>query len=125
MEQVSKTEDMTSMTACMNKLQSDGYTNNFKVDERELVSLDTERKFKPEQVHINNFYRFEGPSDPDENSILYAIETDSGERGMLTDAYGAYADPNVSKFIKEVEDIAKKPVSGNTPVEEAPVDEKN
>jgi len=116
MEQISKTEDMKTMTSCMNKLQSDGYTVNFKIeDEHELISLDSEKTYRPEQVHINNFYRFEGASDPDENSILYAIETNDGEKGMLTDAYGAYADLNVAKFIQEVENIGKKPVTGNAP----------
>ena len=122
MEQNSQTSDMKTLTSCINKLESDGYTGNFKVEENRLVSLDSEKKFKPQQVHINNFYRFEGASDPDENSILYAIETDNGEKGTLTDAYGTYADPNVAKFIKEVEDIAKKPVSGNAPDEEETID---
>lgn len=123
MEQISKTSDMSTLTSCMNKLQGDGFTVNFKVEEKILKSLDSEKRYKPSQVHIVNFYRFEGPSDPDENAILYAIETDTGEKGMITDAYGAYADPHVSKFMKEVEDIEKKPVSGHTPVEVIPRDQ--
>lgn len=113
MQQNSQTSDMKTLSSCIHKLETDGYTGNFKIEENKLISLDSEKKFKPEQVHINNFYRFEGASDPDENSILYAIETDNGEKGTLTDAYGTYADPNVGKFIKQVEDIAKKPVTGN------------
>jgi hypothetical protein len=64
--------------------------------------------YKPEEVKIKNFYRFEGESDPADNTILYAIETTSGERGTLTDAYGPYSDSHVAKFIQDVEDIEKR-----------------
>lgn len=36
-------------------------------------------------------YRFEGNTNPDDNAILYAIETARGEKGLLLDAYGVYA----------------------------------
>ena len=37
--------------------------------------------------------------------ILYAIETRSGLRGTLTDAFGVYSDPTVAVFIEEVKDL--------------------
>ena len=49
-----------------------------------------------------NTHRFEGVSDPDDMSILYAIETRSGVRGTLADAFGAYADPRVGAFLRDV-----------------------
>ena len=47
-------------------------------------------------------------------SILYAIETCDNRKGTLTDAYGPYADPHVTKFFKHVEDISKKTVKDDT-----------
>jgi len=109
MQQNSSTEDMKTMSECSNKLVVDGYTENFKIDERgKLFSPTKNKTYPPEKVHIVNFFRFEGASDPDENAILYVITTDDGLKGMLTDAYGTYADPQVSKFIQQVEDITKK-----------------
>jgi hypothetical protein len=35
-------------------------------------------------------------------SILYALETRSGIRGTLADAFGAYADPSVAAFMEDV-----------------------
>ena len=35
-------------------------------------------------------------------SIVYAIETRSGIRGTLVDAFGVYADPRIGAFVKEV-----------------------
>jgi hypothetical protein len=108
MEQISKTEDMKSMVTCTNKLVQDGFTENFKVSEQGLMALEKERVYKPEEVSIVNFYRFEGYSDPGDNTILYAIITNDGVKGTLTDGYGAYGDAQVENFIKQVEEIHKK-----------------
>lgn len=101
--------NMTTMTGAMNKLQSDGYTENFIATEKGLEAPSSEKLYIPSEVKINNFYRFEGESDPADNAIVYAIETNDGIKGMLVDSYGgAYANQQVSKFITEVEEITKK-----------------
>jgi hypothetical protein len=102
------TEDMKTMTSCVNKLVLDGYTENFQVTEKGLFSIEQNKYYKPEEISIKNFFRFEGASDPADNSILYAIETTDGVKGTLTDAYGPYADLQTNKFIKQVEDMVKK-----------------
>jgi len=111
MEQISTSEEMKTLASCLNKLTLDGYTENFKASEMGLLSLGKERMYTPAEVEIVNFYRFEGESDPADSSILYAIKTSDGVKGTLTDSYGPYADPNVTKFINEVESISKKPVN--------------
>lgn len=110
MEQISTTEDMKTMSQCLNKLFKDGYTVDFKVDDKGIFADEKSKTYKPEKVHIVNFFRFEGASDPSDNAIVYAIETDDGVKGTLTDSYGYQADARVSKFIQQVEDITKKPV---------------
>jgi len=103
-------DEMKTLASCLNKIVKDGYTENFQVtdDGSHLRSLETDKLYRPDEVHIINFFRFEGASDPSDSAILYVVETNDGARGSLTDAYGMYADPNVDKFIKEVEDISKK-----------------
>lgn len=99
---------LKSMADLIDKVVKDGYTHNFRAVDEGLICNETEELFKPEQVKIDNFFRFEGMSDPEDNSILYVIETDNGIKGTLVDAYGAYSDPEVNEFIKAVECIAKK-----------------
>jgi hypothetical protein len=111
MQTNAQTEDMRTLASCVNKLVLDGYTGNFQVTEKGLLSIENEKYYKPDQVHIVNFFRFEGASDPADNAILYAITLSDGTKGTLTDAYGPYADQHVDKFVKQVEDIAKKPVN--------------
>ncbi len=113
MQKDSTTEEMKTLASCLNKLVLSGYTEDFKAGERGLLSLQSERIYEPTEVHVVDFFRFEGASDPADNTILYAIETSDGLKGTLVDAYGSYADPNVTSFMKQVEDINKKPVVKN------------
>jgi hypothetical protein len=101
--------NMTTMVGCMNKLQADGYTENFVAKEKGLEAPTTKKVYTPSEVKINNFYRFEGESDPADNAIVYAVETNDGVKGMLVDSYGGpYANRKISQFITEVEEITKK-----------------
>ena len=103
-----KSTRMNTLTDCVNKVVKDGYTDSFKVTKQGLQSAAKDRYYTPEQVRVINFYRFEGESDPADNSILYVIETHDGLKGSLIDAYGPYADANVNKFMAEVEEVNKK-----------------
>ena len=98
---------MKSMAICLSRMLDEGYTEDFKVTDAGLQAIKHERVFRPEEVNIVNFFRFEGESDPDDNAILYVIETNDGTRGTLIDAYGVYSDPKITRFLKEVDSIQK------------------
>lgn len=104
----SEHDSMKTLASCINLLYKAGYVTQFKALNVGIQSLDTQIVFLPEDVKINNFYRFEGESDPSDNSILYAVETSSGEKGTLVDGYGIYFNAKVSEFVKEVEEIKKR-----------------
>src|ERR687893_330749 len=99
---------MKSLATCLNRMVTEGYTEDFKVTDKGLESLTHHQNYKPEEIQVVNFYRFEGESDPDDNAILYVIETSDGTKGTLVDAYGTYTDPRIGRFMKEVECIQKK-----------------
>jgi len=98
---------MKSLVSCETKMRELGYVEDFIADKHGLHTFNKSKTYKPEEVHIVNYYRFEGVSDPGDNSILYVIETNDGVKGTLVDSYGAYASDDVSKFIVQVEDIQK------------------
>jgi len=103
-----KTTYMTGMQKCLDKLEEQGYTDQFKVEKKYLQSLtDAKKKYKAKEINAVNFFRFEGDSDPDDMSILYAIETTDGRKGTLIDAYGNYSDDDTGAFMQDV-DISKK-----------------
>lgn len=98
---------MTDQEKVIKELEEKGYTDEYKIEKKQLLSLSNNKKYKPKDVKAVNFFRFEGISNPDDMSILYAIETCDGSKGILIDAYGTYADDSISEFIKTVE-INKK-----------------
>ena len=83
--------------------ERDGYTHSFKAEPGGLRVLGTDEVFQPNQVTILGHERFEGPSSEDDEETLYFIETTTGMRGTLVDAYGTYADENVANFIRKVD----------------------
>ena len=93
---------MRDLAQYTNKLMQEGYDKNFKASEEGLCCIETSKVYSPKEILVVNFYRFEGISDPSDNSILYAIEATDGIKGTLVDAYGAYSDANVEKFMKQV-----------------------
>ena len=98
-----RSTNMTDEEKVVNMLESQGYTDDYRVENGKLVSVHTQKKYKPHDVKIVNFYRFEGISNPDDMSIVYAVETSDGSKGILTDAYGLYSDDQTSEFLKQVE----------------------
>lgn len=98
---------MTDLEKLVHKLEEQGYTDQYKVEKGKLSDLTNNKKYKPKDVKAVNFYRFEGISNPDDTSILYAIETSDGRKGTLIDAYGLYSDDETGAFLQQV-DINKK-----------------
>src|SRR6476469_807477 len=99
-----------SLTTCLNRMVTEGYTEDFTITEQGLESIHEHHNYKPEQIQVVNFFRFEGESDPADNAILYVIETNDGIKGTLIDAYGVYNDTRLSKFMKDVQNIQKKTI---------------
>ncbi len=95
---------MTALSKKTNDLSKEGYSEQFQVKEGKLCTSDDKVSFASNEVTIIKHYRFEGESDPADMSILYAIETKDGRKGMLVDAFGTYADKGTSDFMKAVEE---------------------
>lgn len=94
--------DMDTLSEGMAALREQGFTRDFEVDGEGLRAGGGNRFYAPEEVRILQVSRFEGKSNPSDMSILYALETSDGERGMLVDAYGVYGSEAVSAFIRAV-----------------------
>ena len=102
-----KTE-LKSMVSVLERVRKEGYTSDFQVIENNLLStIDGKKQYKPEQVQIVNFYRFEGESNPDDMAILYVLETADGAKGTISNSYGTYADETVESFMRQVRDLGK------------------
>ena len=104
---------MKSLASCLNRMVSEGYTENFQITDEGLQAFNNHYNYKPEEVQVVNFFRFEGESDPADNAILYVIETKDGTKGTFVDSYGTYNDAKVSKFMQDI--TIKKKIVKNWP----------
>jgi hypothetical protein len=92
----------STLQEALQGLKDRGFTENLELDGQSLRAVGTERRFTADKLTIVEHHRFEGASDPDDMSIVYGIEASDGTRGVVVDAFGVYADPRLSEFLKAV-----------------------
>lgn len=88
-----------SVTEAINDLRRRGFTEDFNLLENCIVC--NTLKFNPKDFEISEVYRFEGESDPGDESIVFGIESKDGIKGILVNGYG-YQSNTMS------DDLAKK-----------------
>ncbi|MCU7695391.1 hypothetical protein ACFSPU_12810 [Haoranjiania flava] len=105
-------QPMTTLTEVLNSLRKKGIDSEIKLNDANEMQHDKSGKiFKPEELTIIKTYRFEGQSDPGDNSALYIVKDAQGNKSFILDTYGAYSDnpgPKFDDFLKQI------------PVEEVP-----
>jgi hypothetical protein len=93
---------MDTLPSAIEQLIAQDFTVHFGVVGDKLRAFESGRTFGAHEVAIKGDHRFEGVSDPDDMSIVYAIKSLNGTRGFLVDAFGVYSSPAVSAFLTEV-----------------------
>jgi hypothetical protein len=89
------------MTSAIADLARGGFTTDLRAVDRALRTATGEMLW-PRDLVIREVHRFEGVSDPDDTEVLFAIESVSGVRGTLADAFGVYADPATGAALRDV-----------------------
>ena len=102
-------------------LKKQGYTDELTIREDGLYN-DAE-PLDPKEFNIDSFHRFEGPTDPSDASIVYAISsTHLALKGLLVGDYGSNALDYIHKMVQDLnahgnEDRTVQPVRPVTPGE--------
>ena len=80
-------ESFGTLSEKVNGLIKLGYTHDFNVLEECIVCHQSNINLPPEDFQIDKVYRFEGASNPDDESIVYAISSAKyGIKGTLVTA---------------------------------------
>lgn len=80
---------METLSDAMNRLRLDGFLVDFSATEDgRLRCGDCSLTEEPENMSVLVTERFEGDSNPDDESILLALACRCGSRGQFTAAYG-------------------------------------
>ena len=100
-----KRKNYDTVTEAMADLKKLGYTIDFSIltEEECLICHSTATELSPEDFEIDQFYRFEGESDPGDQMIVYAISSNKNNvKGVVVNAYGIYADNESSAIVKKL-----------------------
>ncbi len=93
-------ENYDALSQAISRLQKRGYTSDFNLKHEHIERNALKLKLHPEDFELDEFYRFEGMSSTDDNSVLYAVHSKKGVKGLLVDAYGVYAE-NISEAMRK------------------------
>ncbi len=112
MSEDSLQESFGTLSETINGLINVGYIHDFNIEEECLVCHETKMTLSPDEFQIDKVYRFEGESNPDDQSILYAISAPKfALKGTLVNGYGISSDEKTSKLIERLETNTRQ----NTP----------
>lgn len=96
-------ESFATLSEAINGLVTLGYTHDFNIQEECIVCHSANIVLSPDDFQIDKVYRFEGYSDPEYQSILYAISSPTfGVKGTLVNGYGISSDETTSKLIAKL-----------------------
>lgn len=91
-----------TLAEAVNTLQRAGYTQELVLTEEGLLS--GVRPLDPEDFRIDSFHRFEGPSDPADMSIVYAVSSEKlGIKALLIGAYGAQSNSIIHRMVRPLD----------------------
>lgn len=79
-----------------------GFTKNFNIQIDCIACKEIDLKLHPGDFEIVEMYRFEGNSDPEDEEVVYAIESKDGVKGVFFSAYGIYGDELSNELIRKL-----------------------
>src|ERR1700744_2990174 len=86
-----------NLVEATNDLMKRGYTENLSLDGDIVADKEKNIQMTADDFEIDEFYRFEGASNPSDMSIVYAIHSDNFNiKGVLINAFGTYAEDGSS-----------------------------
>ena len=93
-----------TMTEALSYLRGKGYIEDFNLRQDCIECRDGKYKLSSKEFKIDEVFRFEGDSDPADESILYAISSKKDSlKGVLINGYGIYSDTPTNEMAEKLE----------------------
>ena len=94
-------DNFETLSEAVNALTLKGYSENFEAGDEFIVGLYSKKNYSPNDLLIVQSFRFEGMTNPEDQSILFAIEANDGNKGTLIMSYQAEHSQN-TELIKAI-----------------------
>lgn len=92
-----------TVTEALQWLNTQGFTENFNLDSNCIRYNNNKQSMSPEEFKIEYLFRFEGDTDAGDEDIVYGIISEIYKiKGVLTSAFGIYADSISTEMIKKL-----------------------
>lgn len=92
-----------TVTEAVKGLKERGFTIDFNIAFDKLICSQNKHCLQPDEFEIVEIHRFEGDSNPDDEDVVYAVEAKEGTlKGVITSAFGPYADPVSTSIIQKL-----------------------
>ncbi len=92
-----------TLSQAIKALKEEGYSVDFNLKSDYLECKARNVQISADDFVVDKMFRFEGMSNPDDSSILYAISSPKYNlKGLLVDAYSIYADPIKTNILKKL-----------------------
>jgi hypothetical protein len=93
-----------TLSGTMNDLRKEGYTEDFNLQKDCLECRNGQFRVFADDFKVDKYFRFEGPTDPGDEAILYAISSDKHQlKGVLVNAYGIYSDAVSDEMMRKLQ----------------------
>jgi len=87
----------------INGLKQRGYKIDFNIAFDKLICSENKHCLNPSEFEITETYRFEGNTNPSDEDVVYAVESKDGNlKGIVTSAFGMYADSASTEMLKKL-----------------------
>ncbi|VXA99171.1 conserved hypothetical protein [Flavobacterium sp. 9AF] len=84
-----------SVSEALKMLKEKGYDYDFNINEKELEK-------NPENFEIHHIYRYEGNTNPDDESWVYGIQSKEGKKGVFVNGASSDSSIDVIKILHQL-----------------------
>lgn len=87
----------------INGLKERGYELDFNIAFDAIICVQNKVCLNPSQFEITEVHRFEGDTNPSDEDVVYGVASKDGQlKGVITSAYGTYADNISTEMIQKL-----------------------
>lgn len=96
-------ESYETLSEAIHALKKQGYTIDFNLNQNCIVCTEGKYSLLHDEFHIDKLFRFDHLEDPGDQSVLYAISSDTqGVKGLLVNGYGIYSEGTANEIIRKL-----------------------
>ena len=93
--------NLSTLSETLTQLKKEGYTEDFNLRSSCVECPGGAIRIFPDEFIVDKYFRFEGPTDPADEAVVYAISSAMFNlKGTLVNGYGPTSDPATDEMLR-------------------------